>query len=125
MPAPEIPPPPMPRTDLYPSSGETPEEYQEYVQFLADAPVDSWRDQDGMIYIMRMSAAMAPNVGMVDSSAALTPEEPSYNEWSVRIEPEYDFMMPTKTAPQPRPPQHQQKEEVPDAASPDHDAEAG
>lgn len=130
MPAPNIPPPPLPRADLHPPNGETPEDYQEYVTFLADAPVDAWRDQDGMIYVFRMSAAMAPSIGMVDSSAAVAPGDPSYNEWSAQLEPEYDFMVPTKVTPAPRPSRQstqsqQQTKEVPGATSADHDAEAG
>jgi hypothetical protein len=125
MPAPTIPPPPKPRSDLEPPEGTSPQEYEEYLAYLADGPVDAWRDQDGTIYLRRMPASMAPAIGRVDSPTAIPTDSPSYPEWEAHVEPEYDFMLPTPVVPEPRPTRQPEQKEVPDAASADGDAERG
>lgn len=120
----KIPPLPKPRTDLPPPEGESPEEYQQYLQMLSEGPADSWRDQDGTIYLFRMPASMAPPGTLTDSPAAIPVDSPSYGRWEANVEPEFDFMLPTKVAPQPREQRQPQQKEVPDAESTDHDAEA-
>ena len=115
----KIPPPPKPRPDIQTRVGVAPEEHAEWLEFLAAEPVDAWRDQDGMIYLRRMPAEMAPNGAMVDSPTYIAPDSPSYEKWLSHVEPEYDFMEPTPATPEPR-----TEEETPDAASPDDDAEA-
>lgn len=128
MPAPTIPPPPKPRSDLTPPEGTSPAEYQEYLGMLAEDAVDAWRDQDGVIYLRRMPAYMAPDVALIDSPTAIPPgDTANYGQWEAYLEPEYDFMVPTKVAPVPREqpqPQPQQKE-VPDAADSHDDAQGG
>ena len=97
MPAPTIPPPPKPRSDLTPPEGTSPAEYQEYLAMLTDSPVDAWRDQDGTIYLRRMPAYMSPGLEMVDSPMSLPPDDSAiYGQWEAYVEPEYDFMVPTK-----------------------------
>lgn len=98
----KIPPPPKPRTDLPPPKGESPEDYQQYLEMLSYGPVDSWRDQDGTIYLFRMPASMATPGALVDSPTAIAPDDPSYAEWESDLQPEFDFMLPTKVAPEPR-----------------------
>jgi hypothetical protein len=126
MPTPTIPPPPKPRSDLPPPEGTSPADYQEYLGMLAAAPVDAWRDQDGTIYLRRMPAYMAPDVGLIDSPTSIPPDDSqTYGQWEAYVEPEYDFMSPTKVTPVPRTPPQPQQKEVPDAASPDDDTQAG
>lgn len=115
----QIPPTPQPRTDLPSPAGISDAEYQAYVEMLTEEPVGAWRDQDGMLYLARMPASMAPASVRVDSAVALAPDDPNYGTWVDTVQPEYDFMSPTKVAPQPV------QKEVPDAASTDDDAAAG
>ena len=41
----------------------------------------------------------------MDSATAIAPDEASYREWLGVVQPEYDFMEPTKVAPEPRAPE--------------------
>jgi hypothetical protein len=105
---PEFPTPPPPRTDIPRPAHMSEERYGAFLEYLADAPPETWRDTDGTIYVSWMPMDMAPPVGTVDSRVAVPPGDPNYGRFLDDLLPHFDYA----------------GLEVPHAASADHDADA-
>jgi hypothetical protein len=106
---PEPPSPPPPRADVPKPEHMTDERYTAFLEFLAEESPTAWRDTDGTLYVEWVSADMDSSIGPPDSWIVISPRDPNYGRFITGLLPQFDY----------------QGREVPHAASPDHDAEAG
>ena len=99
--------PPPPRRDIPKPEYMTAETYVAFLQYLTDAPPDSWRDTDGTIYLS-WHPLESRYASSRETSLSLRPDDPDYGRYLDELLPHFDYA----------------GREVPHATSAHHDAEA-
>jgi hypothetical protein len=101
-------PAPPPRRDVPCPDHMTEEKYAAYLNYLASAPPDVWRDADGTIYPLWVPSGEKEYRHSKDLHLGIKPGDPMYGRYLDDLLPHFDYA----------------RKEVPHAAGIDHDAEA-